>query len=56
LLREKQLSDENFAAAQKLFGTQGVVDLVLTCGYYTAINMAQIALKPEMEAGKKSTL
>jgi 4-carboxymuconolactone decarboxylase len=56
LLREKHLSDENFAAAQKLFGTQGVVDLVLTCGYYSAINVAQIALKPEMEAGKKSTL
>ena len=56
LLREKQLSDENFAAAQKLFGTQGVVDLVLTCSYYTAINIAQLALKPEMEAGKKSTL
>jgi 4-carboxymuconolactone decarboxylase len=56
LLREKQLSDANFAAAQKLFGTQGVVDLVLTCSYYTAINMAQVALKPEMEAGKTSTL
>jgi 4-carboxymuconolactone decarboxylase len=56
LSREKKLSDENFAAAQKLFGTQGVVDLVLTCSYYTAINMAQVALKPEMEAGKKSTL
>ena len=42
--------------AQKLFGTQGVVDLVLTCSYYTAINIAQVALKPEMEAGKKSTL
>jgi hypothetical protein len=33
-----------------------VVDLTLTCGYYTAINMAQLALKPEMEAGKQSTL
>ena len=37
------------AAARKLLGTRGVVDLTLTCSYYTAINMAQIALKPEME-------
>ena len=56
LLREKRLSDETFATAQKLLGTRGVVDLTLTCGYYTAINMAQLALKPEMEAGKQSTL
>ena len=56
LLHEKRLSDETFAAAQKLFGTRGVVDLTLTCSYYTAINIAQIALKPEMEAGKPSTL
>ena len=56
LSREKRLSDANFAAAQKLLGTRGVVDLTLTCSYYTAINMAQQALKPEMEAGKASTL
>lgn len=56
LLRDKNLSDENFAAAQKLLGTRGVVDLTLTCSYYTAINMAQQALRPEMEPGKASTL
>ena len=56
LMREKTVSDESFAAAQKLLGTRGVVDLTLTCSYYTAINMAQAALKPEMEAGKASTL
>ena len=56
LLREKKLSDDTFAAAQKLLGSEGVVDLTLTCGYYTAINMAQIALKPEMDPGKASTL
>ena len=56
LMRDKTVSDENFAAAQKLLGTRGVVDLTLTCSYYTAINMAQAALKPEMEAGKASTL
>ena len=56
LLRKKTLSDETFAAAQKLFGTKGVVDLTLTCCYYTAINMAQVAFRPEMAPGQKSTL
>jgi 4-carboxymuconolactone decarboxylase len=56
LLRKKALPDSTFAAAHKLLGTRGVVDLTLTCSYYTAINMAQIALKPEMEPGKTSTL
>lgn len=56
LLRDKQLADDTFAAAEKLLGTRGVVDLVLTCSYYTAINMAQAALKPEMDPGRSSTL
>ena len=56
LLQQKTLPDEAFAAAQKLLGTRGVVDLALTCSYYTAICLAQIALKPEMEPGKQSTL
>lgn len=56
LLREKNVPDDTFAAVQKMLGTQGVVDLTLTCGYYTAINMAQLALKSEMEPGKNSTL
>jgi 4-carboxymuconolactone decarboxylase len=56
LMRDKNVSDQTFAAAQQLLGTRGVVDLTLTCSYYTAINMAQVALKPEMEAGKASTL
>ena len=54
--RDKKVADETFAAAEKLLGTKGVVDLTLTCSYYTAINMAQVALKPEMEPGKTSTL
>jgi 4-carboxymuconolactone decarboxylase len=56
LLRQKTVSDAAFAAAQKLLGTRGVVDLTLTCSYYTAICLAQIAFKPEMEPGKASTL
>jgi 4-carboxymuconolactone decarboxylase len=56
LLRDKDVSDETFAAVQKLLGTQGAVDLVLTCSYYTAVCMAQIALRPDMEPGRTSTL
>jgi hypothetical protein len=56
LMREKTVSDEAFAAAEKLLGTRGVVDLTLTCSYYTAICMAQVAFRPEMEPGKQSTL
>ena len=50
------MSDDNFAAAEKRLGTRGVVDLTLLCVYYTALGMTQIALKPEMEPGKVSTL
>ena len=56
LLRHKEVSDEIFAAAQQLLGTQGVVDLALTCSYYTAVCLAQIMLKPDMEPGRVSTL
>lgn len=56
LLRDKAVSDAHFAAAQKLLGTKGVVDLTLTCGYYTCLSLGQIALAVEMDAGKASTL
>jgi len=56
LLRQKDVSDDLFAAAQKLVGTRGVVDLALTCSYYTAVCLAQLMLKPEMEPGRVSTL
>jgi 4-carboxymuconolactone decarboxylase len=56
LLRDKEVPDTVFAAAQALLGTQGVVDLALTCSYYTAVCLAQIMLKPDMEPGRASTL
>ena len=56
LTRNKSVPDDVFEAVRKLLGTQGVVDLTLTCSYYTALSLAQIALQPEMEAGKASTL
>lgn len=56
LLRTKNVTDETYAAADKLLGTRGMVDLTLTCSYYSAINIAQIALKSEMDPGRTSTL
>jgi 4-carboxymuconolactone decarboxylase len=56
LLRQKDVSEDLFAAAQELVGTRGVVDLALTCSYYTAVCLAQLMLKPEMEPGRVSTL
>jgi 4-carboxymuconolactone decarboxylase len=56
LLRQKDVSEDLFAAAQELVGTRGVVDLALTCSYYTAVCLAQLMLKPEMERGRVSTL
>src|SRR6266446_2259892 len=46
LLRQKEVSDDVFAAAQKLLGTKGVVDLTFTCTFFTALSLGQIALKP----------
>jgi 4-carboxymuconolactone decarboxylase len=56
LLRNKALPDDAFAVVHKLLGTKGVVDLTLTCSYYTGLCLAQIALELEMEPGRVSTL
>lgn len=56
LVRHKNVPDDVFAAVHTLLGTQGAVDLTLTCSYYTALCLAQIALKSEMEPAKVSTL
>ncbi len=55
-IREKDVSDANFEAAHKLLGERGVVDLTLTVAYYTALAIAQNALKPEMGGDRVSTL
>lgn len=55
-LRNKEISDDTFAAVHRLLGDQGITDLTLTVSYYTALAIAQIALKPEMGGGRVSTL
>ena len=56
LIRKKDVPDPVFEAVHALLGMRGVVDLTLTCSYYTALTLAQIALRLEMDPGKVSTL
>ena len=56
MLLDKEVTDETFAAAHAILGDRAVVELALTVGYYCAIDLAQIALRPEMEGGRVSTL
>lgn len=39
LHRDKRVSDETYAAAERLLGIKKCVDLVGVCGYYTLISM-----------------
>ena len=56
MIREKDVSDENFEAVREFLGDRGVVDLTMTVAYYSALALAQIALRPEMGGGRESTL
>ena len=56
MIREKDVSDENFEAVRSFLGDRGVVDLTMTVSYYTALALAQIALRPEMGGDRVSTL
>ncbi len=56
MLRDKVVSDEVSDAVHAMLGDQGMVDLTLTVCYYTAVALAQIALKPDMQPGRVSTL
>ncbi|MDA0734036.1 MAG: hypothetical protein O2909_03455 [Chloroflexi bacterium] len=55
-IRDKEISDDTFAAAHRLLGDRGITDLTLTVAYYTALAIAQIALKPGMGGDRVSTL
>lgn len=56
MIRERDVSDENFEAVRAFLSDRGVVDLTMTVSYYTALALAQIALRPEMGEGRVSTL
>jgi len=46
----------DYGAAREFLGDRGVVDLTMTVAYYSALALAQIALRPEMGGGRESTL
>ena len=39
LVRTGEVSDQNFAAIKERWGERGVVELILTVGYYTTVSM-----------------
>ena len=51
LRRDRKVSDATYAAVQKLFGDQGVVDLIGVNGYYDLVSMtlntARVATPPD---------
>jgi len=56
LVKDKNISDDAFAAAKDLLGDQGVVDLSLIVSYYSGLAMLQIALELKLEPGRANTL
>ena len=56
LLREHRVSDEAFAALQKRFGLESLVDLTATIGYYAMIACALNAfgIEPTLSGGEPS--
>ena len=51
LRRTHRVSDPTYAAARKVLGDQGIVDLVALCGYYDLVsmtlNVAQVTSPPD---------
>ena len=39
LVRTGEVSDQNFDAVKSRWGERGVVELILTCGYYSCVSM-----------------
>ncbi len=56
LIREPKLSAETFEAAQRLFGNQGIVDLVGLVGHYTLVNYTLKAFDVQRPPGSQLLL
>ena len=54
LHREKQVSDELFAAARGHVGEQGLLDVVAICGYYTMVGMVIAADRTPIPEGRSA--
>ena len=51
LLEDKRVRDTTYSAVEHLLGQQGVVDLILTIGYYATLCLAVNALEIDLEDG-----
>ncbi|GBD10748.1 hypothetical protein HRbin23_00393 [bacterium HR23] len=49
LLRRRQVSDALWQEALQRLGTQGVIDLTVTIGYYTLLSLWMLAVQVELE-------
>ncbi len=56
LIREPKLSAETYEAAQRLFGNQGIVDLVGLVGHYTLVNYTLKAFDVQRPPGSRLLL
>ena len=56
LIREPKLSAETYEAARRLFGSQGIVDLVGLVGHYTLVNYTLKAFDVQRPPGSRLLL
>ena len=51
LLEDKRVRDATYGAVEHLLGQQGIVDLIVTIGYYAMLCLAVNALEIDLEEG-----
>jgi 4-carboxymuconolactone decarboxylase len=56
LFKTKQVSDDTFAALKSVVGERGVVDLIVTAGYYQAVSMLMNADRLPVNANQQPEL
>ena len=55
-VRQHKISDGTYRAVQQAVGDAGMVDLLITIGYYSCLSHALAALEVELPTGVNSTL
>jgi len=55
-VRQHKISDDTYQATQQAVGDEGMVDLLVTIGYYSCLSHALTALEVELPAGVSSSL
>jgi 4-carboxymuconolactone decarboxylase len=56
LFKTRQVDDATFAAAKSRFGERGVVDLLISAGYYQMVSMFMNVDRLPLNAGQQSEL